>query len=86
MTNAGCGLRRKARAFGEFFAGEIAETQQQIVHAIERPRFVCFRCMLQLFFGFFDGVDVEQFAQIGIAEQLAQLVLIDAQRLCAALG
>ena len=41
---------------------------------------------LQLLFGFFDGVAVEQLAQIGVAKELAQLFLIDGERLGTTLG
>ena len=41
---------------------------------------------LRGFFHFGDGVGVEQFAQVGFAEQLAQLILIDGEGLGAALG
>ena len=33
-----------------------------------------------------DGVGIEQFAQIGLAEQLAQLILIDGESLGTAFG
>ena len=41
---------------------------------------------LGCFFDFSDGVSVEQFAQIGFAEEFAQLILIDGEGLGAALG
>jgi hypothetical protein len=39
-----------------------------------------------LLFDFCNGVGIEQLAQVGFAQQLAQLVLIDGERLGAALG
>ncbi|HTU58759.1 MAG TPA: hypothetical protein VMF89_10000 [Polyangiales bacterium] len=41
---------------------------------------------LQLFLDLVDGVGVEQLAQIGVAQQLAKLVLIDEERLRASLS
>ena len=45
-----------------------------------------FEQTLQLLFHFADGVRIQQLAQIGIAQQVAQLFLIDGKRLCPALG
>ena len=44
------------------------------------------RQALRYLFHLGNRVGIQQFAQIGLAEQLAQLVLIDGQRLRAALG
>ena len=41
---------------------------------------------LLLLFDFGDGVGVEEFAEIGFAEQLAELVLVDGEGLGAAFG
>ena len=67
-------------------ARQIAEAQQQIVDAVRGARAVVFREALQLLFHLGDRIGIEQFAQIGIAQQLAQLILVDGQRLRAALG
>ena len=47
---------------------------------------VVFRQALGGFFHLGDGVGIEQLAQVGFAEQLAQLILIDGEGLGAALG
>ena len=41
---------------------------------------------LQLLFHFADGVGIEQLAQVGIAQQIAQLLLVDGKGLGTALG
>ena len=51
----------------------------------ERARVVSVRAC-KLLFDFGDGVGVEQFAQVGVAEQIAELLLIDGERLGAAFG
>ena len=65
---------------------QIAEAQQQVVHAVDRPRPAVVLQLLQLGLDVGDRVRVEQVAQLGVAEQLAQLRLIDRQRLRATLG
>ena len=41
---------------------------------------------LQLFLDLGNGLRVEEFAQVGVTEQVAELLLVDGERLCAALG
>ena len=70
----------------DLVAGEVAEAQQEIVDAVEGADLVGFGEGLQLLFGFLDGVEVEELAQVGVAEELAELILIDREGLGAALG
>ena len=68
------------------FARKIAQPQAEIVNAVGRARAIILRKALRRLFHFGDGVGIEQLAQIGLAQQLAQLILIDGERLGAALG
>ncbi len=54
------------------------------MYAIHRPRLVRIDDALKLFLHFLNRADVEQLPKVSIAEQLAQLLLIDAQGLRAA--
>ena len=56
------------------------------MHAVGVARLVSLAEALQLLFGLFDGVGVEQLAQVGVAQEFAELVLIDGERLGAAFG
>ena len=71
---------------GNFFEREIAESQQQVVHAVRRSGAVVGREPLQLSLDVVDGVGVEQLAKLGVAQELAELRLVDRQRLRAAFG
>ena len=73
-------------ASGEFFAREIAEAQEQIVDSVGGAGASGLGERLQLLLDLGDGVGVEQFAQVGVAEQIAELLLIDGERLGAAFG
>ena len=68
------------------FARQVAEAEEQVVHGIQVARLVALGERLQLLFRHFDRVQVEQLAQVGVAHQFAKLVLVDRQRLRAALG
>src|SRR5579862_4788817 len=83
------GERGNLRGFatgGEFVARQVAEAEEQIVDSIEGARLIAFDERLELLLGLLDGGGVEELAEVGIAEQFAELVLIDGQRLGAALG
>ena len=73
-------------AAGEFVAGEIAEAEAEVVNAVGGAGAMGFGEALRGFFDCGDGVGVEQFAQVGFAEQLAELILVDGEGLGAALG
>ena len=49
------------------------------MHAIHGACLVGFGEALQLLFGLFDRAEIEQLAQIGVAHQLAELILIDGE-------
>ena len=67
-------------------ARQVAEAQQQIVNGIGRPRVKALRQMLQLLLERVEHRFVEQIAQLGVADQIAQLRLIDRERLRAPFG
>ena len=73
--------RRTRLPGGDLVGRQVAETQQQIVHAVGRSRAVALVELLQLALDVGERVRVEQLAQLGLAEQLPQLRLIDRQRL-----
>ncbi len=56
------------------------------MNAIGRAGAIVLRQALRRFFHFGNRVGVEQLAQVGLAKQLAQLILVDGERLRAALG
>ncbi len=60
---------------------KVADAQQQVVDAIHAPRPVVCIEMLQLPLDVRHDVGVEQFPQLRIAEQLAELLLVDRQGL-----
>ena len=61
--------------------GEIAEAQQQIVNGVDALGLVALVEVLQLQLGLRQRFGVEQLAQLRLAEELAELRLIDGQRL-----
>ena len=75
---------RSARS--NLVSGQIAEPQQEIVQAVGVPRLVIGVERLQLLLHFVQRRLVEQFAEIGAAEDLFELRLIDGQGLRAAFG
>ena len=56
------------------------------MNSVCRARAPVLRKTLRSLFHFRDGVGIEQLTQIGFAQQLAQLILIDGERLSAAFG
>ena len=74
------------RALRDLLDRQIAEAQQQIVKGIGRLGLMPFVEMLQLDFERVQRVRVEQLAQLGLAEKLPELGLIDGQSLSAPLG
>ena len=56
------------------------------MNAVGRAGAIRFGQALRRLFDFGDGIGIEQLAQIGLAQQFAQLVLIDGEGLRAALG
>jgi len=77
---------RVGDATRDFVLREIAEAQTKIVNAVCRSGAMGLSETLRGFFHLGDGVGIEQFAEVSFAEQLAELVLIDGEGLCAALG
>ena len=73
-------------AQGQFFASKVAETQKHVVEAVRGAGAIGIDEALLLLFDLGYGVAVEKLAQIGFAEQLAELVLIDGEGLGAAFG
>ena len=70
----------------QFLARKITDAQQQVVDAVRGANALGFEQALQLLFHFADGIGVQQLAQVGIAQQVTQLLLIDGEGLRAALG
>ena len=64
-------------ARGNFGFRKIAELQQQIVDAVGMLRLIIRFERLQLGFDLVERRGIEQFAQIGVAEKLFQLRLVD---------
>ena len=56
------------------------------MNAVRRTRAIVFREALRRLFHFRNRIGIKQLAQIGLAQQLAQLILVDGERLRAALG
>ena len=67
-----------------FFRTQITEPQHQVVYGIRMARFLPCPQKLQLLFDIEQGIRIEQLAKIGIAQKLAQLRLINGERLCTA--
>ena len=61
----------------QFGARQIAQSQQQIVNPVSGTRPIRLNQALRRLFHFGNSVGIEQLAQIGLAEQFAQLVLVD---------
>ena len=78
-----CGL---GDAQGQFLARKIAEAQQQIVDAVGRTGAEWVDEALLLLFDLRHGFGVEQLAQVGLAQEFPELILIDGERLRAPLG
>ena len=70
----------------EFGAVEVAKAEEEVVDAVHGAGAVVGCEQLELLLGFFDGVEVEQFAEVGVAKQFAELVLVYGECLGAALG
>ncbi len=64
-------------ALGQFGAGEVAEAEEEVMDTVEGAGAVGVGEGLKLFLGFLDGVEVEEFTEISVAEELAELVLVD---------
>ena len=77
----GCGHPR-----AEFVARQIAQPQQQVVDAVGAARAMSLVERLQLPLECIEDVGIEQLAQLGIAQQVAQLRVVHRQRLGAPLG
>ena len=73
-------------AAGDLFARQIAKAQAKVVDAISGAGTVVFEQALGGLFNLGDGVGIEQFAEVGIAQQFAQLILIDGESLGATFG
>ena len=65
---------------------EIADTQQHVMQPVHAARAAILVDRLELPLERVEHVGVEQLAQLGVAEQLPELRVIDRQRLRAALG
>ncbi len=74
------------RGVGRALRGRDRRAEQQIVNAIGGAGASGLGERLQLLLDLGDGVGVEQLAEIGVAEQIAKLFLIDGERLGAAFG
>src|SRR6185436_1078034 len=78
-------LHVDGRACRDLVRAQIAEAEQEVVDRIGGARLVALVEVLQLELRLLEGLGIEQLAQLRLAEELAQLRLIDRQRLSAAL-
>ena len=73
--------RRVGHTSGELVAREVAETEQQVVHAVGMTGRAVGREMLQVELELGERIRIEQLAKLGLAEERAQLRRVDGQRL-----
>ena len=76
----------KGRALDDLIEGEIADANQQVVDGVGAARLVAVFQVLQAPLELGERVRIQQVAKFGVAQQFAQLRLIDRQRLRAPLG
>ena len=79
-------VRAADGARGDLVAPQIAEPQQQVVDCVGMLRDAVRREVLELQLELVERVSIEQLAQLGLTEELAQLQRIDRERLRAPLG
>ena len=77
---------RRGRSRCDFVLSQIAQLEQKIVQAVGVAGLIVGIERLKLRFHFVHGRLVEQFAEIGAAQNLFELRLIDGERLRATLG
>ena len=77
---------RAGGARGDFGFGEVAVFEEQVVDAVGVAGLIFGVERLEAAFDFVDGGLVEEFAQIGVAENFLELRLVDGERLGAAFG
>ena len=73
-------------AQGDFVAGEIAEAEEEVVDCVGGAGALIFAEELEVGFDFRDGDGVEEFAEVGFAEEVGKLRLIDGESGGAAFG
>ena len=73
-------------AQGDFVAGEVAEAEEEVVDRIGGTGALIFAEELKVGFDFRDGDGVEEFAEVGFAEEFLELRLIDGESGGAAFG
>ena len=73
-------------AEGDFVAGKIAEAEEEVVDRIGGTSALIFAEELEAGFDFRDGDGVEEFAEVGFAEKVGKLRLIDRESSGAAFG
>ena len=70
---------RAERSCRNFLAGEIAKRQKQIVDAVSAPGLVAGFQPLKLTLDVVYGLGVEQFTELCVTNELAELRLVDRQ-------
>ena len=85
IGDGGCD-RGRGGARGDFRFGEVAVFEEQVVDAIGVAGLIVGLERLEAAFDFVDGVLVEEFAEIGVAENFLELRLVDRESLGAAFG
>lgn len=73
-------------ALGDFVAGERAKPEQEVVDSVAVASALGFAEELELAFDFGNGDGVEELAQVGFAEEVGELRLIDGESGSAAFG
>ena len=81
LKSGGTAAALQARSRFDLLGGQIAEAEEQVMNSIDRLRLVPLVEVLQLHLHLGQHVRVEELAQLGLAEKLTKLGLIDRQRL-----
>ena len=85
IGDRGCDRGRRGTR-GDFGFGEVAVFEEEVVDAVGVAGLIVGLERLEAAFDFVDGVLVEEFAEVGVAEDFLELRLIDRERLGAAFG
>ena len=74
------------RAFADLVERQIAKRDQHVVNSVDRLHAILFVESLKLALDRVHRIGIEQFAKLGVADELAKLRLVDGERLRPALG
>ena len=85
IGDCGCD-RRCGGTSGDFGFGEVAVFEEEVVYAVGVAGLIVGFERLEAAFDFVDSVLVEEFAEIGVAEDFLELGLIDGESLGASFG